>query len=192
MAFKLGDELMHMIGDFANMNRSPDFKVKTNNENPQKALKPRTERIHSINLAVGVSDEPPPFNEPNTGIRRQSSDKILQATQPINQRTLSAPVHMKDDCEQIRKKYAKFALLKDKNNGIEESGLEVLPEEETDSPVSTPIDATESTIIYKEASTVGDDNDNASINATILSPVLLHTKIINNVGHRGSIVLIDE
>ncbi|VDP16643.1 unnamed protein product, partial [Onchocerca flexuosa] len=138
-------------------------------------------------------DEPPPFNGPNIGIRRQSSDKTLQATQPINQRTFSAPVHMKDDIEQIRKKYGKFALVKDKNNGIEEeSNLEVLPEEETHSPLSTPIDATKSTIIHKEASTVSDDNDNTSINATILSPVLLHTKIINNVGHRGSIVLIDE
>lgn len=54
MAFKIGDELIHMIGDFTNMNRSPDFKAKAN-ENPQRAAKTRPGRQHSLNLAVGVS-----------------------------------------------------------------------------------------------------------------------------------------
>ncbi|MCP9262749.1 hypothetical protein DINM_005720 [Dirofilaria immitis] len=194
MSFKIGDELIHMIGDFANMNRSPDFKVKTNDNIP-KIPKQRTERIHSINLAVGVSDELPPFND----IRRQSTGKILHATtnHPFNQRTLSAPVQMKDDIEKIRKKYEKFSLLTDKNNEIEESDFEVLSEEEPpNSPISTiETNGTESMITHKEALTTDDndnDNDNTSVNPTILSPLLLHTKIINNMDHRGSLILIDD
>lgn len=54
MALKIGDELINMIGEFATMNRSPDFKVKTN-EHQQRAAKTRIGCHYSLNLAVGVS-----------------------------------------------------------------------------------------------------------------------------------------
>ncbi|VDN86302.1 unnamed protein product, partial [Brugia pahangi] len=36
------------------------------------------------------------------------------------------------------------------------------------------------------------NNDNLSVNSTLLLPQSFHTKIINNVGHRGSIILIND
>ncbi|EJD76247.1 hypothetical protein LOAG_16775 [Loa loa] len=199
MAFKIDDELINMIGDFANMNRSPDFKVKTT-ENQQKIARTRIGRQHSLNLAVGVSDEIPPFSEVNTATRRQSTGKLLHPTHLINKHNFPAPTHMKEDNEQIRKRHGKagnYSLLKDTNIGNEESDLEELAEEEIDLLASRTNNETGSVKNYKEAlmnDNDGDDNDNdnTSTNSTILSPLSLHTKIINNMGHRGSIILIDD
>uniref|UniRef100_A0A0R3RRQ9 Uncharacterized protein n=1 Tax=Elaeophora elaphi TaxID=1147741 RepID=A0A0R3RRQ9_9BILA len=199
MAFKIGDELINMIGDFTNMNRSPDFKSKTS-ENVQKAARIRIGRRHSLNLAVGVADEMPPFSTGNVAtIRRQSIDKILHpsSAQPVNQRALSDSAHMREDIEQIETKHGKsgkLELFKDKNDKIEESELELLLEV-TDSPSSTNSNASESQITRKEVSTNNGDNDNISVSSKKVPStkiMQLHTKIINNMGHRGSIVLIDD
>uniref|UniRef100_A0AAF5PUA5 Uncharacterized protein n=2 Tax=Wuchereria bancrofti TaxID=6293 RepID=A0AAF5PUA5_WUCBA len=192
MAFKIDDELINMIGDFANLNRSPEFKVKTN-ENPQKAAKAPINRQYSLNLAVGVSEETPLFNEVNSTTRRQSTGKIFNPIHLINKRTFSAPIHMKDDIEKIRKKHEKhgsFSLLNNKNIGNEELNLEMLAEEETDLLALTNNNETECVINQNDK--VDNNNDNLSVNSTILPPQSFHTKIINNVGHRGSIILIND
>lgn len=48
---------MNMIGDFTNLNRTPDFKAKSDetSKNPALASVRTNERRHSLNLAVGVS-----------------------------------------------------------------------------------------------------------------------------------------
>ncbi|VIO97841.1 Uncharacterized protein BM_BM9274 [Brugia malayi] len=197
MAFKIDDELINMIGDFANLNRSPEFKVKTN-ENPPKVAKAPINRQYSLNLAVGVSEEIPPLNEVNSTTRRQSTGKISNPIHLINKRTFSAPIQMKNDIEKIRKKHEKhgnFSLLNNKNIGNKELNFEILAEEETDLLLSTNNNETKCVISQNEALTndnVDNTNDNLSINSTLLLPQSFHTKIINNVGHRGSIILIND
>ncbi|CAG9540789.1 unnamed protein product [Cercopithifilaria johnstoni] len=189
MAFKIDDELINIIGDFANMNRWPDFKIK------QKTVlkKTPTERQHSLNLAVGVSDERPPFSEDNVATTRQrqrqrrSTGKIFHPLTYLinNKRTSSAPAHMKDDNEQIQEKHGKIGNfpLNDKNNRIENFDLEVLPEEIV---LLSSVTRSESIINHKKESM--NNGDNGGVNPIILPPLSLYT----NVGHRGSIVLIDD
>uniref|UniRef100_A0A915PXG1 Uncharacterized protein n=1 Tax=Setaria digitata TaxID=48799 RepID=A0A915PXG1_9BILA len=196
MAFKIGDELITMIGEFANMNRSPDFKVKTS-ENSQKVPKMRLGRQHSLNLAVGVSDEKPPFSEVNIPTRRQSTGKISETDGHIGgKRTLSAPPQMKTDIDQIRKrreKSRKMFTLKDKPTGTE--GLEAVTEEETDLMSPSIINMRTENVHYQQASNNcdNDNGDDIAVKTALLpSTSTSYTKIINNMDHRGSIVLIDD
>ncbi|MFH4974757.1 hypothetical protein AB6A40_001466 [Gnathostoma spinigerum] len=81
---KFSGALIDMIGDFASINRSPD--IKGNSERNLKRLsvssagvaplqpsaRPRFDRRHSLNLAVGVSDEIPPFNSNYRRLQHQA------------------------------------------------------------------------------------------------------------------------
>ncbi|VDK84591.1 unnamed protein product [Litomosoides sigmodontis] len=210
MAFKIGDELINMIGDFANMNRSPDFKVKTN-ENQQRAAKTRAGRHYSLNLAVGISDEIPRFSEANTrGMRRQSADRVLRPSRyPISSKRTSSSdrgmVHsstdpidkhtslsnIRGDIKEMPKTHGIFRNFspKDKSSSIEECEETVSPSAITDN--GGEVVRNHKVSVKSDGSSSGADNT-SSVNLPISPSSSLRAKIISDTGHRGSIILIED
>lgn len=118
--------------------------------------------------------------------RTSSSDRILHSsTDPNDKRTSLS--NIRGDIEEMPKIHGIFRnfSLKDKSTSIEEC-------EKTVSPSTT----TEAMRTHEEASMNSDDNasgsDNASVNLPKSPSLSLHAKIISDIGHRGSIILIED
>lgn len=195
MVSKFSGTLLNMVSDFANINRSPDTNAKSNRkpQNPAINAMKKIERRHSLNLAVGVSDETPPFTPlveaKFSGGSTQSKIERARA----KGRRQSAPAISDSAHEDFHEKLRELKETSSLKEAISE-------ESEKDEMIRTPKQSAlpdypssnkEESKEQAEQSDVSEQRPESTLKLEEISPVQ-QAKIVYRREQRASVVFIDD
>ncbi|VDM98240.1 unnamed protein product [Thelazia callipaeda] len=171
---------LNMLGDFASINRSPDFNSKSSNDH-SKSTRAQVGRQHSLSLAVGVADEPGLFTvDKELSTRRQTMASVnCDAKKSRIDRRLSAPPSLKAGLKRLHMKLENLheAILARNGTVKEQKSHQQIPSEVHSRSISP-------CPVFQESS--------SSYSSSADHSKAMQTIIISNMGHRGSVVVIDD